>query len=85
MSLNIQEKWTALRGLGYTGAQEDMELEYYLDNGATTRSVRDAENEFLTALGYTTGTVEDKWKSYLTFLSYTGTVDDMLKQYWASL
>ena len=85
MTLNTQAKWDALRSLSYTGAQEDMELQYYLDNGATSNSLRDAELEFLENLGYTTGTITDRWKAYLNFLGYTGTVDDMLPLYWASV
>lgn len=85
MTLNVQSKWDALRSLGYTGAQEDMELAYYLDNGATSNSLRDAELEFLENLGYSTGTVTDRWKAYLNDEGYTGSVDDMLPLYWASV
>jgi hypothetical protein len=85
MTLNIQAKWDALRSLGYTGAQEDMELQYYLDNGAISNSLSEAEIEFLGALGYITGTVTDRWKAYLNAEGYTGTVDDMMPLYWASV
>lgn len=85
MTINIQAKWNALRSLDYTGTQEDMELAYYLDNGATSNSLRDAEMEFLENLGYLTGTVTDRWKAYLNAEGYTGSVDDMLPLYWASV
>jgi hypothetical protein len=85
MTINIQAKWNALRSLDYTGTQEDMELAYYLDNGATSNSLRDAEMEFLENLGYSTGTVTDRWKAYLNAEGYTGSVDDMLPLYWASV
>lgn len=85
MTLNTQPKWDALRRLSYTGAQEDMELAYYLDNGATSNSLRDAELQFLIGLGYTTGTITDRWKAYLISEGYAGSVDDMLPLYWASL
>jgi hypothetical protein len=85
MTINIQAKWNALRSLDYKGTQEDMELAYYLDNGATSNSLRDAEMEFLENLGYSTGTVTDRWKAYLSAEGYTGSVDDMLPLYWASV
>jgi hypothetical protein len=85
MTINIQAKWNALRSLDYKGTQEDMELAYYLDNGATSNSLRDAEMEFLENLGYSTGTVTDRWKAYLNAEGYTGSVDDMLPLYWASV
>ena len=82
MTTNIQAKFNALRSLGHTGTQEDMELAFYLENGATSYSLRDAEMQFLAARGFTDKTVVDRWKEYLTSLGYTGTVDDMLKAWW---
>lgn len=82
MSLNIQAKFDALRTLGYTGAQEDMELLFYRANGATSYSLRDAEMEFLTAKGYTTGAVEDRWVAYLRAQGFTGNLDDMIVLFW---
>lgn len=82
MTLNIQAKWSALRSLSEVGAQEDMEYSFYLANGATSPTVRDAEMQFLAARGYSTGSVNDRWKSYLFSLGYTGTVTDMLKEWW---
>jgi hypothetical protein len=85
MTLNIQAKWDALRDLGYTGAQEDMELAYYQDVGATSNNLADATMEVLEIAGYTTGTVTDRWKALLNDLGFTGTVDDMLPLFWKSL
>ena len=82
MTINTQAKWNALRGLSYTGTQEDMELSFYRANGATSYSLRDAENQFLVGKGYTTGAIEDKWKAYLVTFGYTGAVDDMIVQFW---
>lgn len=82
MSLNTQVKWNALRSLGYSGTQEDMELSFYLANGATSYSLRDAEMQFLTAKGYTLGVVEDRWKAYLLAQGFVGAVDDMLVSFW---
>lgn len=82
MSLNTQVKWNALRSLGYSGTQEDMELSFYLANGATSYSLRDAEMQFLTAKGYTLNAVEDRWKTYLLAQGFVGAVDDMLVSFW---
>jgi hypothetical protein len=82
MSNNIQNKWNALRTLGYTGTQEDMELVFYQANGATSNSLRDAEMQFLIVKGYNTGTVTDRWFAYLRAFGFTGSVDDMLPLFW---
>jgi hypothetical protein len=82
MTINTQAKWNALRSLGHTGTQEDMELSFYLANGATSYSLRDAEMQFLEARGFSVGAVQDRWKAYLLYLGYTGAVDDMLKAWW---
>jgi hypothetical protein len=85
MTLNIQAKWDALRDLGYTGTQEDMELAYYQDVGATSNNLADATMEVLEIAGYTTGTVTDRWKAFLNDIGFTGSVDDMLPLFWQSL
>lgn len=82
MSNNTQSKWNALRLLGYSGTQEDMELAFYLNNGATSNNLRDAEMEFLVGRGFTTGVVEDRWYAYLTSLGFSGNIDDMLPLFW---
>lgn len=83
MSNNIQAKFTKLRALSYEGTQEDMEITFYQDRGATSNSLRDAEQQFLANLGYTSGTVADKWMNYLRAEGYTGTLDDMWPLFWA--
>lgn len=85
MTLNTQIKFDALRNQGYVGAQEDMELSFYRDNGATSYSLRDAELEFLVAAGYTTGAVEDRWNAYLLAQEYSGAVDDMVVLSWVDV
>ena len=82
MSNNIQKKWDALRSIGYTGTQEDMELVFYLANGATGPTIRDAEMQFLAAKGHTSGTVEDRWVAYLHSFGFTGNLDDMMPLFW---
>ena len=59
-----------------------MLLQYYKANGATSNSLQDAESQFLILKGYTLGTNTDKWYAYLRSLSFTGTVTDMLFDYW---
>jgi len=71
-----------LNARGYVGTVTDMLLQYYKANGATSNSLTDAETQFLISKGFTTGTVTDKWFAYLRSLGYTGTVTDMLFNYW---
>lgn len=85
MTLNIQAKWDALRELGYVGTQEDMELAYYQDLGATSNNLADATMEVLELAGFANGTVTDRWKELLNDLGYTGTVDDMMPLFWQSI
>jgi hypothetical protein len=82
VSNNIQKKWNALRFLGYSGTQEDMELVFYLANGATSYSLRDAEMQFLAGKGFTTGTVNDRWYAYLKAFGFSGALDDMMPLFW---
>lgn len=74
--------YDSLRLRGYTGTVTDMLLQYYKANGATSNSLQDAESEFLILKGFTLGSNTDKWYAYLRSLSFTGTVTDMLFNYW---
>jgi hypothetical protein len=74
--------YDSLRLRGYTGTVTDMLLQYYKANGATSNSLQDAESEFLILKGFTFGSNTDKWFSYLRSLNFTGTVTDMLFNYW---
>jgi hypothetical protein len=82
MTSNTQVKFNALRNIGHTGSQEDMELQFYLANGATTNSLRDAEMQFLETRGYSLGAVDDRWSTFLRAEGYTGSKDDMLYAWW---
>jgi hypothetical protein len=87
VALVNDKMFAALRGLGFTGAVPDMLLEYYQANGATSPALPDAEREFLLAV-YPAGTskqVSDLWFGYLRSQGYTGSVSDMLLQYWTAL
>jgi hypothetical protein len=74
--------YDSLQLRGYTGTVTDMLLQYYKANGATSNSLQDAESQFLIIKGYTLGSNTDKWYAYLRSLSFTGTVTDMLFDYW---
>jgi hypothetical protein len=74
--------YDSLQLRGYTGTVTDMLLQYYKANGATSNSLQDAESQFLFLKGYTLGSNTDKWYAYLRSLSFTGTVTDMLFDYW---
>lgn len=82
MSNNIQNKWNALRLLGYSGTQEDMEYAFYLAYGATGPTLRDAEMQFLSGRGFSSGTVNDRWYAYLKSVGFTGNLDDMMPLFW---
>lgn len=74
--------YDSLRLRGYTGTVTDMLLQYYKANGATSNNLQDAESQFLIIKGFTLGSNTDKWYAYLRSLSFTGTVTDMLFNYW---
>jgi hypothetical protein len=80
--LPVNSIYDSLRLRGYTGTVTDMLLQYYKANGATSNSLQDAESEFLIVKGFTFGSNTDKWFAYLRSLSFTGTVTDMLFNYW---
>lgn len=80
--LPVNSIYDSLRLRGYTGTVTDMLLQYYKANGATSNSLQDAESEFLILKGFTSGSNTDKWYAYLRSLSFTGTVTDMLFNYW---
>jgi len=80
--LPVNSIYDSLRLRGYTGTVTDMLLQYYKTNGATSNSLQDAESEFLILKGFTSGSNTDKWYAYLRSLSFTGTVTDMLFNYW---
>lgn len=80
--LPVNSIYDSLRLRGYTGTVTDMLLQYYKANGATSNSLQDAESEFLIIKGFTSGSNTDKWNAYLRSLSFTGTITDMLFNYW---
>lgn len=57
-------------------------LAYYQRNGATSDCLQDAEREFLLAQGCDPEHNQDMWYCLLTALGYSGTLDDMLSEFW---
>jgi hypothetical protein len=80
----MQAKWTMLRSLGYTGSINDMEKEFYADNGGTGAHVNDLERTWLASLGFTERHLIDARIAYWTSLGYTGTYNDLEQQFWTS-
>jgi len=81
-------KFTALRGLGHTGAMPDMTLQWLKVNGATSSSLTDAWAEMLASKGVVDSQRSDAWYTYLDGLAPV-TVgrqgNDLELWYWASL
>lgn len=59
-------------------------LRYYQANGATSSDINDAESEFLIAQGATPAAIPDMWYEVLTSLGYTGSLSDMVKDFWCA-
>ena len=77
--------FNALRTLLYTGSLNDMLLQYYQANGATSNVVRDAEYEFLIARGVAGGrSLNTMWEDYFRNVKlYTqGDLRAMREQFW---
>jgi hypothetical protein len=85
MTRNTDAKYAALVRQGFSGDTDSMETAYYLANGATSNSRTDAEREFLLSqVGVTDAANNDMWYQFLS-VTYSGSVDDMLQEYWNSL
>lgn len=78
-------KYTALRAAGYTGSINEMERDYYLANGATSRQLNEAKMQWLIASGFTSGALNDRLVSKFRTAGYTGSVQDMESAFWKSL
>ena len=60
----------------------DMELEWLQDNGATASSLMDCWKQFLEIRGYIYGTYNDSLTGYFKGLGYTGSLNDMLNDFY---
>ncbi len=80
-------RFDSLRASGYTGATNDMLLQWLQFEGAAANNLPDAWQEFLVAkLGITTAEYQrnDAWYAYLGSLGYTGAVNDRELQFWVN-
>lgn len=84
MTPTIDLKFTALRGLGFTGSISDMTLQWLQGNGATSNALPDAWIEYLAIELDTaaTGVRTDDWFAFLRAEGHTGSVNDMENQFW---
>ena len=57
-------------------------LTYYQAGGATSDCIQDAEREFLLAQGADPAHNQDMWMELLIALGYSGSLQDMLHEFW---
>ena len=80
--LSENETFGSPRTAEYINDYASLLLEYYQDNGATSNDLQDAEREFLVAQDLGPGTNQDMWYLLLEALGYSGTLSDMLLEFW---
>ena len=91
MATVSDEKFRALRGLGHTGAMNDMTLQWLHDGGATSPCLNDAWLEWLSIhepLG-SFAQRNDWWHEYLVTAGYdlaagSTQLNDMELAFWAA-
>ena len=76
-------RFDALRAQGFTGATNDLLLQWLKANGATSNALPDAWKEMLEAQGYTYGSRNDSWYALLGDLGYTGALNDRELAFWS--
>ena len=84
MTALADAKFAKLRGLGKTGAINDMTLAWLQDGGATSPQITDAWVEWLAIQGFTTGDRNTDWFAYLRSQTHTGALNDMELQFWSA-
>ena len=67
----------ALTGQGYENV-----LQWLQAGGATSDDINLAWSEWLAIQGYSTGTRSDNWFDYLRASGYTGSISDMVMEFW---
>ena len=84
MSTLNDVKYSALSSLtGQTGSLRDLEYIWLLSaTGETYGQINDLWFLYFESLGYATGTLGDKWFEYLVDLGYSGSLNDMLYEFW---
>ena len=70
MGSRIDDKFTALRAQGFTGAMPDMTLQWLKANGATSNCIPDAWAQMLTEQGLGDYQRNDAWYLLLAFLGF---------------
>ncbi len=66
----------------YNTDYASLQLRYYQANGATSNCLQDAEREFLIAQGLDPEHNQDMWFALLRALGYSGSLPDMLSDFW---
>lgn len=85
MGSRTDDKFTALRAQGFTGAMPDMVLQWLQANGATSDSISDAWVEMMAVEGFT-GQHNDAWYEMLGSLGF-GDIDHIADRdaaFWAA-
>lgn len=81
----ITTKYNKLVALGYSGALQEMFLDFLVARGATSKTLNQAEKEFLLSKSMANKTLNDMWFKYLGDLGYTGTLVEREAVYWNSV
>ena len=77
----MQRNDCVLTALG-SGEYNELLHAYYVTNGATSDQINDAEYEFLIARGVSPAAIPDMWEKFLIAQGYTGSLTDMLYDFW---
>lgn len=78
-------KYETLIALEYTGSINEMERDFYLDNGATSRNLNTAMREYLLAEGATNADINTMWYEFLRSEGFSGSLNEMQRDFWISL
>ena len=76
-------KYEALIASGFTGHISEMMLQWAQSYGATANQTNDAILEALILAGATSENIPDAWFEVLGNLGHTGTINDMLNEFWS--
>lgn len=77
------DKFAALRALGFTGALNDMTLAWLKSKGATANTINDAWHQIFNLMEAPAGSLSDRLFAWYRSLGYVGSMSDMEAQYWA--
>lgn len=71
-------KHATLRGLGFSGMLNEMEIAFFKSKGATSGQYNEAKMQWLVVKGQTSGAIDDRENKYLASLGYSGSRDDKM-------